>query len=297
MKRKIIACSLLVFLIVGGCFSLLFRHTVLIPQTLITPVAESQEIVAPAIIDAVNDITRVPTIQNGIVKKINVTVGQMVKKGAVLFALDDTVAQHNVTVNKIALQDAENNLTIQKNNLKHAQSQLKRLKSIDKRAINQADLREKTHEIKMAVMQLVQLKHHLDSAKANLSNAELALNQYNVVAPKDGIVLQINAHVDEFLGSGSPIILLGDAQKVIVRVSIDERDVRKFASNSLVYLTNSEDDKLNIPLTFIQLDGYIIVNDRLNARVQEAIYFFDRSAYPKFAAGRQFDAHIAVKTT
>lgn len=297
MKRKIIAYSLLLFLIVGLCFSLLFRHKILVPPNQAAPVAESKEIVAPAIIDAVNDITRVPTIQNGIVKKFNVTVGQMVKKGEILFSLDDAVAQHNVRVNKIALQDAENGLMIQKNNLKHAQSQLKRLKSIDKRAINQADLREKTHEVKMATMQIKQLQHHLDSAKANLSNAELALNQYNVIAPKDGVVLQINGHIDEFIGSGSPIILLGDAQKVIVRVSIDERDVKKFAPDASVYLTSNEDDKLNIPLCFIQLDGYIIVNDRLNARVQEAIYSFDRSTYPKFAAGRQFDAHIAVKTT
>lgn len=146
----------------------------------------------------------------------------------------------------------------------------------------------------MGKIQIKQLQHSLDVAKANLRNAQLALNQFNIASPKDGIVLQINAHVDEFVGAGSQVILLGDAQKVIVRVSIEERDAKKYSPEASVYLTA---DGLNIPLTFIQLDRYIITNDRLNARVQEALYFFNRQDYPELAAGRQLDAHIAVQKT
>ncbi|WP_162265590.1 efflux RND transporter periplasmic adaptor subunit [Legionella santicrucis] len=263
-----------------------------LPQTPAAPVAVNEEMIVPAIIDATNDITHVPTVQSGIIKKINVNVGQMVKQGEILFSLDDTVGQHNVAVNKSALKQAENNLIIQKKNLKHTQTQLKRLKSIDKRAINQAEVREKTHEVKMGAIQIEQLQHSLDTAKANLRNAELALSQLHVLAPKDGIILQINAHVDEFVGGGSQIILLGDAQKVIVRVSIEERDTKKFSPEASAYLTGED---LNIPLTFIQLDRYIINNDRLNARVQEALYFYKRADYPNLVAGRQFDAHIAIQ--
>lgn len=69
---------------------------------------------------------------------------------------------------------------------------------------------------------------------------------------------------------------------------------KKYSPEASVYLTA---DGLNIPLTFIQLDRYIITNDRLNARVQEALYFFNRQDYPELAAGRQLDAHIAVQKT
>ncbi|MCE0723344.1 efflux RND transporter periplasmic adaptor subunit [Legionella resiliens] len=292
MKRKIIGGSFLLLLIIGLCSSFLLSRKMITAQNISVPVAAIEEIIAPAILDSGNDMTHVPSIQSGIVKKINVTVGQMVKKGEILFSLDDTIGLHNVTVSKIALQQAENNFMIQTKNLKHAQSQLKRLKSIDKRALNPAELREKEYEVKMGRIQIKQLQNSLDAAKANLRNAKLALNQFYIASPKNGIVLQINAHVDEFVGAGSQVILLGDAQKVIVRVSIEERDAKKYSPEASVYLTG---DKLKIPLTFIQLDRYIITNDRLNARVQEALYFFDRKDYPDLAAGRQFDAHIAVK--
>ncbi|HHF7374757.1 efflux RND transporter periplasmic adaptor subunit [Legionella bozemanae] len=294
MKRKIIGGSLLLLLIIGLYSSFLLSRKMIIPQNISAPVAAIEEIIAPAILDSGNDMTHVPSIQSGIVKKINVAVGQMVKKGEILFSLDDTIGLHNVTVNKIALQQAKNNFMIQIKNLKHVQSQLKRLKSIDKRAINPAELREKEYDVKMGKIQIKQLQHSLDVAKANLRNAQLALNQFNIASPKDGIVLQINAHVDEFVGAGSQVILLGDAQKVIVRVSIEERDAKKYSPEASVYLTA---DGLNIPLTFIQLDRYIITNDRLNARVQEALYFFNRQDYPELAAGRQLDAHIAVQKT
>ncbi|KTD12104.1 hemolysin D [Legionella gratiana] len=295
MKRKIIGCSLLLLLVGGSYFYfVLNRKMAMLHMQPAPATVKNEELVAPAIIDATNDITHVPTIQSGIIKKIHVTVGQMIKQGEILFSLDDTVGQHNVAVNQSALRQAENNLMIQTKNLKHAEAQLKRLKSIDKRAINQADVREKAYEVKMGTIQIEQLQHSLDTAKANLKNAELALRQFNVVAPKDGIVLQINAHVDEFVGGGSQVILLGDAQKVIVRVSIEERDTKKFSPETAAYLTGED---LNIPLTFIQLDRYIINNDRLNARVQEALYFFNRKDYPNLAAGRQLDAHIPVKNT
>ncbi|KTD41690.1 efflux RND transporter periplasmic adaptor subunit [Legionella parisiensis] len=292
MKRKIMCASFLLLLIIGLCLSFLLSRKMIMPQNISAPVAAKEEIIAPAILDSGNDMTHVPSIQSGIVKKINVTVGQMVKKGDILFSLDDTIGLHNVTVSQIALQQAKNNFMIQTKNLKHLQSQLRRLKSIDKRAINPAELREKEYDVKMGRIQIKQLQHSLDAAKANLRNAELALNQFNIASPKDGIVLQVNAHVDEFVGAGSQVILLGDDQKVIVRISIEERDAKKYSPEASVYLT---ENKLKIPLTFIQLERYIITNDRLNARVQEALYFFNRKDHPDLAAGRQLDAHITVK--
>lgn len=293
MNRKILIISFTTIVVAGFSFPFLWQHRMAIHQIQSSQIIDSKdEIIAPAIIDAGNDMTHVSTIQSGIIKNVNVSVGQMIKKGEVLFSLDDTVGQYNVTVSQIALKQSENNYNLQKINLKHAEAQLKRLRSIDKRAINQADLREKAYEIKMGAIKMEQLKQELESAQANLNNAELALKQFKVTAPKDGIVLQINAHVDEYIGAGSQVVLLGDAQKVLVRVSIEERDSKKFSPEASVYLAGED---LNIPLTFIELDRYIITNERLNARVQEALYFFNRSDYPNITAGRQFDAHIAVK--
>lgn len=295
MKRKIIGYSLSFLFVMGVLFSFIQKYQGFIPPH--QPISiENEEIIAPAITDAFNDMTRVPILQSGLVKKIHVRVGQVVKKGEPLLSLDDTSATQNVNVSQISLIQAKNSVIIQRKNLKHIHTQLKRLKSIDPRAISRSELREKTHEFKMANIQLEQLKHNLDIAKANLENATFALKQYTIVAPKNGIVLQMNAHVNEYVGTLQPIIFLGDAKKIIVRISIDERDIKHFSPQASVYLTNNDNEQLKIPLRFIQLDRFIIMQERLNSRVQEALYFFNRNDYPNLAAGQQFDAHIAVKT-
>ncbi len=297
MRKKIISYSVVLLSISGLFFFLFFNNKTPIPQNQTAPVVEDQEIVASALVDPLTDIIRVPTLQGGVVKKIKVSVGQAVKKGQPLIQLDNASAKHGVVLSKIALKQAENTLIVQRHNLEHANAQLKMLKSIDRRAVSQAELKDKTHEVKMSKMQLEQLQDNLKVAKANLKNAEAFLKQFIVVAPKDGIILQINAHVDEFVGGAQPIFYLGDAKKVMVRVSIDERDAINFSSKASAYLTSNDNEKLKIPLKFIQLDRYIITQERLNARVQEALYSFNRDDYPNLAAGQQFDAHILIKTS
>lgn len=297
MRKRIISYILLLLLGIGACFFLAFSlKTPPLNQNQPT-VAGDKEIVASAIIDSVNDVTRVPSLQGGIVKKINVKVGQMVKKGQVLIVLDNTSPKHAVLVSELGLKQAENHVTIQQKNLRHFKEQLERLKSVDKRAVSESEIKEKMHEVKMASIQLEQLQHNLDVARANLKNAKLSLSQFNVIAPKDGIVLQINVHVDEFAGGAQQVVFLGDAKKVMVRVSIDERDTINFSPNEHAYLTSNDNERLKIPLKFVQLDRYIVIQERLNARVQEALYSFNRDDYPNLAAGQQFDAHILIKTS
>src|SRR5580704_7499913 len=200
MRNKIVCYSLVLLIVEIGCSLLFSLHRASHPQNQTESVADNEEIIASAIIDSVNDVTRIPVQQAGIVKKIDVAVGQMVKKGQVLLSLDDTFAKHGVTINRIALKQAENNVVIQEKNLHHAKAQLKRLKSMDKRAISRSDLSEKIHEVEMASIKLKQIQHHLETSRANLRNAELILSQFTIVAPKDGVILQINAHLDEFVG-------------------------------------------------------------------------------------------------
>ncbi len=297
MRKRIISYSVVLLSISGLFFFLFFNNKAPIPQNQTAPIVEDKEIVASALVDSLADIIRVPTLQGGVVKKIKVTVGQVVKKGQPLIELDGASAKHGVLVNRIALKQAENNLIIQTKNLEHANVQLERLKSIDKRAVSQAELKDKTHEVKMMKMQIEQSQHNLEVARATLKNAETFLKQFIVVAPKDGVILQINAHVDEFVGGTHQIIYLGDAKKVMVRVSIDERDAVNFNATASAYLTSNDNEQLKIPLKFIQLDRYIITQERLNARVQEALYSFNRDDYPDLAAGQQFDAHILIKTS
>jgi membrane fusion protein, macrolide-specific efflux system len=295
MKKKMTGYGLLVLLFVWSIFQLPLSPRRAIDKNY-SDAASSDTIVAPAIIDSLSDITRIPTLQSGVIKQINVSVGDKVKKGDILFSLDNAFVENNFNVQRIKVAEAKNELLMQRKHVKHIEKQLDRLRSIDKRAISRADLLEKRYEVTLEKAKLMQAEQNLALAEANLKNAELTLNQFNVVAPKDGVVLQINGHIDEFVGATQPIVFLGDAKKIIVRVSLDERDIQQFHANATAYLTSNDNIHLKIPLTFMQLQRYIVTQERLNSRVQEVLYTFNREDYPTIVAGQQFDATIAVRT-
>lgn len=283
-------------LIVGLSF-LLWHHLVL---SAITPppapptLTENTLIVAPATVDPLSDLIRIPAPQAGLIQAIFVKVGDEVKAGMPLFSLKNDNAKMQVNVYKIALAQAQTNLQSQAKDLLHAKVELEKLKSLDKRAVARVELREKQHLLHMKKMLLKQTKQSLAMAKTNLKNAEDTLAQYTVYAPKDGLVLQVNAHVNEYANWAQPIVLLGDATKMMVRVSIDERDAHRFSPQAQAYITNAQNPDLKIPLEFVQLDKYITTLERFNTRVQEVVYCFNRKDYPQVVSGQQFDTYITL---
>ena len=280
---------------IGGFIGLLFlggRGATLQNTTLSLP---DEQMVAPAIIDAVSDITRIPTLQSGIIQTMNVLVGQKVKQGDPLFSLENTVVENQYQVQKIGLEKAQNECFIQEQQVRHMKSQLARLRRVDKRAISRAELQEKMHEVAMGEAQWTQSKHQWALAKAHLAKAEWTRSQFTVRAPRDGIVLQINAHVHEFVSNTQPIVFLGDIKKIMVRVSLDERDIQQFDPKASAFLMQNGGVTTKIPLTFLQLNQYIVTEERLHSRVQEALYYCNRDDYPHLVAGQQLDATISVR--
>lgn len=296
MKKKYLRLSLILILVLSSML-IFFIYQKQSPQPMIEPLAtQSNFIIAPAIIDAISDITHVSSLQSGIIKDIHVQVGQHVKRGEPLFSLESEVIENTLKMNKLSYKQNKNEIIIQKKQLHYLKNQLARLKSLDKRAISQAELQDKMHEVKMTTARLIQAEYALKIAKTNLKNTQLMLSQFTLRAPKDGIVLQINAHPNEYVGTSQQLIYLGDAEKIIVRISLDEREAYRFDPKAPACLIHYGDETLNIPLTFVQLDRYIITQERLNARVQEALYSFDRNTYPNLVAGQLFDARITLNT-
>ncbi len=294
MQKRLRGSVFLLFLIF-----LVFQMTLLSKRTehKISPHrshAPKALIVAPAVVDAINDILRIPTLQAGLITSLPIVVGQTVKKGQILCALDDAMARNHLTIQTIKLEQANNALLLHQKQIAHLKRQLTRLYEVDKRAISRVEIQEKKHEVTLQAMQLKEAQTNLDLAKANVREATLLLSQFTIIAPKDGVVLQLSAHLNDYVGSSQLIVLLGDLHKSIVRVSLDERDLQHFNPKARAYITSNEQPHLKIPLFFLQLDQYIVTQERLNARVQEALYYFDRSKYPQIVAGQQFDATIPM---
>ena len=100
-------------------------------------------------------------------------------------------------------------------------------------------------------------------------------------------------------GATEPLILLGDTQRLQVRADVDEVNAPlvRAGSEGVAYLKGSTTQA--IPLSFVRIEPYIVPkksltgdnSERVDTRVLQVIFHFDRPAFPVYA-GQQVDVFI-----
>jgi multidrug resistance efflux pump len=136
--------------------------------------------------------------------------------------------------------------------------------------------------------------------------AKVEVDRLVVRAPVAGNALQVNIRPGEFAQSGAPsqpIILLGDLERLHVRVDIDENDAWRFkpASSAVAFLRGNP--KLKADLTYEYVEPYVIPKrsltgdstERVDTRVMQVVYSFSRGALNMYA-GQLMDVYIEDQT-
>lgn len=140
-------------------------------------------------------------VQNKILKKLYVDVGDRVKEGQILALLDDEYARVTYEGALAGVKQAEASVEqarIAADNAKDNYLRLKELfekKVVSKQAFDNAKAQ---YEQALASLKLAQEK--LKSARASLSEAELILNYHKIVSPINGVI------VKKFIDEGTMII-------------------------------------------------------------------------------------------
>jgi multidrug efflux pump subunit AcrA (membrane-fusion protein) len=145
---------------------------------------------------------------------------------------------------------------------------------------------------------------HLEVAAAEAEGAEIqtAIERLTVRAPSDGEVLQVNVRVGERATTGERgLILLGHTHPLAVRVDIDEYDAWRFQSGTEAVAFVRGNPQIKMPLTFSHLEPMLTPKrsltgestERVDTRVLQAIYHFDRGTRPVYI-GQQVDVYIAT---
>lgn len=171
-KSRSIIIILIILFLFTGCDE---KPTVAAPQpkappplVTVTPVVKKRviktfELVGrTAAIKTVNLVARV----TGFLEKRNFKAGEDVKKGDLLFVIEQTPYQIQVKV-------AEAKLTEANAILANAESYLKRLKSVRKGAVSQTDLDKSKSDLLKAQAGVMQAKATLDQAQLDLSYTEI----------------------------------------------------------------------------------------------------------------------------
>jgi len=167
----------------------------------------------PAQIEGRQSIKIIPRVE-GYLRQICVKEGQRVKKGQVLFVIDQATYQAEVKA-------AEANVAVAKAGVETAQLNYDSRKTLyQKNVVSNYDLRTATTNLSMAKAQSQQAQAQLQSARTNLSYTVLR-------SPSDGVVGSLPFRVGDFVGPStqSGLTTVADAHEMYVYFSLTERDV------------------------------------------------------------------------
>jgi len=207
-------------------------------------------------------------------------------------------------------------------NLEDLRTQLKLVESIkDKRAISTEEVNKRRYALEAGEARLTRARADLqlleagswkedievarvDAAKAasEIKAARVAIDLLTVRAPIPGEILQINIRPGEFAQSGTltqPLLLLGNLDKLHVRVDIDENDAWRFKPEAPAMAFIRGQPKFKTDLTFEYVESYVIPKrsltgdstERVDTRVMQVIFSFKRGQLPIYP-GQQMDVFI-----
>lgn len=206
--------------------------------------------------------------------------------------------------------------------LDDAENQLKLWESVsDQRAVSQDELSRRRFAVKGAVARRDQAESELALLKAgswqpdvDIAKAEVAAAQAQVEeiqteierlttrAPVNGEILQVKVRAGEYAPTGvlrTPLILMGNLDRLHVRVDVDEHDAWRVdpGARAMAYVRGNRD--LNTAMQFVGIEPYVVPKrsltgdsiERVDTRVLQIVYSFERKDLPVYV-GQQLDVFI-----
>lgn len=255
------------------------------------------------IVEARTENISIGTSLPGIVKTVLVKVGDRVKAGAPLFQIDDRELRADLLVKQANLLKSRAAVKEARASLKDYQAQYELVRhATDRRAVSVDDVQKRRYAEELARAKLESARAAVIAAEADLKATQTSLERLMVRAPMDCEVLQVNLRPGEYAQTGvlsTPLIRLGDLDRLHIRVDIDENDAWRFKpkTRAAAFLRGNRD--LKAELVFVRTEPYVTPKtsltgsstERVDTRVLQVIYSFDRQALPAYV-GQQMDVFI-----
>src|SRR5439155_3534102 len=119
-------------------------------------------------------------------------------------------------------------------------------------------------------------------AQAKVQQRQTEIGRALVVAPVDGIVLQVNVRPGERVSEmdTKPLIVLGGIDTLHVRIDVDERDIARFKAGAPAKAYPRGDSSHELKLKFVRVEPFVIPKksltgdntERVDTRVLQVIY-------------------------
>jgi acid phosphatase family membrane protein YuiD len=183
-----------------------------------------------------------------------------------------------------------------------AADQLAKVRALsDPRAISKEEIVRRETAANAAASRLKLAQASLAQARAQMKQSQVDFDRLTVRAPVAGEVLQLNARPGEFIrpGEGTAPVILGNTRTLHVRVDVDEADAWRFkrGAKAVAYLRGNA--AISVPASFVRIEPFVTPkksltgasNERVDTRVLQVLFAFDRAALPIFV-GQQMDVFI-----
>ncbi len=271
----------------------------------VTPAQKPFEhtVAGTGIIEALSENVALGVPEPGLVAEVLVKVDAEVKKDQELLRLDDRQLQAQLPGLRADVDVARAGIQVAEATRHKTADAVARLEAVkDARAISQDELRNRRNDLAVAEAQVASAGALAAAAAAKVKQAEVLIARLTVRAPRDGTVLQVNVRAGEYAGltPKQPVMVLGDLQRLQIRVDIDEHNAPRIKPGQKAVAFVKGDTKSSLPLTFSRIEPYIIPKvsltgastERVDTRVLQVIYTLPRPSGMNVYAGQQVDVFI-----
>ncbi len=256
----------------------------------------------------------------GPITRVLVAEGDVVKAGDPLLSIDDSVQRQTTDQQKAQIDVTTAQIANAKANLKTAADTLakqERSYAIDPKSVSRDVLDTARNTAKAAETAVTVAERQYDAQLKAEAAAEALLVKYTIRAPRDGVVLSIEAAVGSYVSAQGaydaytqgylPLIVMGSAPGVLeVRAYVDEILINRLPPiarmSGRMYIQGTD---INMPLTFERMQPYVSPKielsdqrlEQVDVRVLPIIFRFEKPENVSLFPGQLVDVYIGEQGT
>lgn len=165
----------------------------------------------------------------GFVTQVNVSEGEQVKKGQLLYTIDSKEIDSSLNQVELGISQAQLSLQMYQNQYENVKLNLERHKRLlEKDMVSKYDVENLSLAAKNLEDMISIATKQVEQAKARLVEVKNQYQYLNIEAPNNGVVIAKNIKVGEMAMPGMPAIVLSDLTDLKISVEIAEGDLQKF---------------------------------------------------------------------
>ncbi|MCX6214351.1 efflux RND transporter periplasmic adaptor subunit [Spirosoma sp.] len=209
------------------------------------------EVLGVAVIEPAARISKLAAETDGLVKTVNVDIGQQVKKGQVLLTMDNAVesaqlqqATVKMKTQQDAIETARQNVQTLRVQLQKAEADLKRNETLfagnalTRKELDDSryDVQNLQQQIRASEAQVKQAQGRITELRADSEYASTVAGLKTVKAPADGTLLSLDAKIGQYLSSNQSIGDFAPAGPLVAVTEIDELFALKVKVGQKAYI-------------------------------------------------------------